>query len=721
MEETGSVQGYVEDIIFHNEQNGYSVFSVNYESSKITVVGSIYALRPGEYVEISGKWTKHKRYGRQFIAVNIIRKMPDKDDALVKYLSSGLIKGIGIITAQRIVDTFKGETACVLDEQPERLAVVKGISMTKALEIGKAVSSQKSLSKTILFFTKFGISPEKGAKAYKYFGETAIEEIEINPYRLISERFGITFRQADRIAAGVGVEKESEARIYSGIRYVLGLAKNAGHTYLPWDSLVSNSVKILGVNEINIEYEVEKMIGENILVNVENHIYLRELFNAEKYIADKINRLFSIDFPFSENLQYILNDSLMELHINLDKIQTKACIAALSNGVSVISGGPGTGKTTIIKAIINIFEKTGKSYKLAAPTGRAAKKMQQSSGREAKTIHRLLEIDFLGEEGEMLFTRNENNPLDTDVVIIDEMSMVDIELMCSLMMAVDVGTRLILIGDVDQLPAVGPGKVLEDIIESGKVECTILKNIYRQESGSSIPLLARDVNRGSIPDLDLADGSFSFIETKGGGKTMKKLIEIILNEMQHTNDIQVISPGKKGETGTINLNNMMQSVFNPEHPDKHQKKYINRVFREGDKVMQIRNNYEMSYTTPEGDGKGIYNGDIGILTGVDMQAEIFKVVFDGDKRVIYDFREADQLEIAYAITVHKSQGSEYGTVVIPLFGVNGFLQNRNLLYTAVSRAVNKLYIIGSREILISMVNSISKKARYSGLKGLLID
>ncbi|MDX1357605.1 MAG: AAA family ATPase, partial [Clostridia bacterium] len=403
-----------------------------------------------------------------------------------------------------------------------------------------------------------------------------------------------------------------------------------------------------------------------------------------------------------------------------DSIQEQACISAIENGVSVISGGPGTGKTTIIKALISVFEKTGKSYRLAAPTGRAAKKMQESSGREAKTIHRLLEIDFIGDDDEMQFARNEKNPIDADVVIIDEMSMVDIELMQSLMKAVNVGTRLILIGDMDQLPAVGPGKVLQDIIESGTVKCTILKNIYRQETGSSIPVMARDINNGMMPDLQPDDGSFVFIEERGGRNIFSRMTEIIMREMKTSDDIQVISPGKKGDTGTINLNAMMQDVFNPAGGGKRERKYPTRVLREGDKVMQIKNNYGITYTTFYEEGTGIYNGDIGRLDEIDSEAEKLKVIFDGEKTVLYDYTESDQLEPAYAITVHKSQGSEYEVVVMPLYGVSELLQNRNLLYTAVSRAVKRLYIIGSKEVLVSMIRNVNKKPRYSGLREMLI-
>ncbi len=724
MEEFITINGGVEDIIFHNSKNSYSVFTMSCEGSIVTVVGTFPALRPGENLEITGLWTSHKRYGRQFTASTFQRNIPDKDDALVRYLASGFVKGVGVVTAQRIVEKFGADTPVVLEKEPGRLSEVKGISPAKAIMIGNAISSQRVLSDVIMFFTKYGLSPAKGAKAYKYLGDSAVEKIKADPYLLISERFGLRFKQADSIARmendDFGEYMQSDSRICAGIRYVLGRAKNSGHSYLPVNLLLQSCRIVLGLDESFLEAQVDKMLDEKLIASSGECIYLKEMYDAEIFVAKKIKKLSSVDFSYSEKYEYSLTESLEELHIDLDSIQTRACKSAIENGVSVISGGPGTGKTTIIRALIGVFEKTGKSYKLAAPTGRAAKKMQEASGRDAKTIHRLLEIEFIGDDGDMQFARNEKNPIDADVVIIDEMSMVDIELMQSLLKAISAGTRLILIGDMDQLPAVGPGKVLQDIIESATVDCTILENIYRQETGSSIPVLARDINNGLMPDLHPEDGSLTFIEERGGRNIFKKMTEIIMQEMKSSSDIQVITPGKKGDTGTINLNAMMQDVFNPERSGKREKKYSNRTYREGDKVMQIKNNYEIAYTTYYEEGTGIYNGDIGYLEEIDIESEKIKVVFDGEKTVIYDFSESDQLETAYAITVHKSQGSEYDVVIMPLYGVNELLQNRNLLYTAVSRTVKRLYIIGSKEVLMSMIRNVNKKPRYSGLREMLI-
>jgi len=725
MEAFITISGGVEDIIFHNNENSYSVFTISCEGSAVTVVGTFPALRPGENLEITGAWTNHKRFGKQFAAQTFQRNMPDKDDALVRYLSSGFVKGVGIITAQRIVEKFGSETPVILEASPGRLAEVKGITPAKAMMIGKAITSQKALSDIIMFFTKYGLSPAKGAKAYKYLGDNAVEKIKIDPYILISEKYGLRFKQADGIARRENEDFEefmqSDSRICAGIRYVLGRAKDSGHSYLPMNILLLSCRKVLGLDDSLIEVQIDRMLDDKLLSSMEECIYLTEMYEAEKFVSEKIKRLYAMDFSYSEKYEFALLKSLDDLHVDLDDMQTQACISAIGNGVSVISGGPGTGKTTIIKALIGAFEKTGKSYKLAAPTGRAAKKMQDSSGRDARTIHRLLEIEFMGDEGDMQFARNENNPIDADVVIIDEMSMVDIELMQSLLKAINAGMRLILIGDMDQLPAVGPGKVLQDIIESAVVECIILKNIYRQETGSSIPVMARDINDGLMPDLHPEDGSMSFIEERGGRNIFTRMTEIIMREMKTTNDIQVITPGKKGDTGTINLNAMMQDVFNPVRAGKKEKKYINRTFREGDKVMQIKNNYEIAYSTFYEEGTGVYNGDIGYLQEIDNEAEKMVVVFEGEKTVVYDFAESDQLESAYAITVHKSQGSEYEVVIMPLYGVNELLQNRNLLYTAVSRAVKKLYIIGSKEVLTSMIRNVNKKPRYSGLREMLID
>ena len=724
MEDFTTINGGVEDIIFHNEENSYAVFTINCEGSSVTVVGTFPALRPGENLEINGVWTTHKRYGKQFAAQSFQRNMPDKDDALVRYLSSGFVKGVGVITAQRIVEKFGSETPLILEESPERLVEIKGITSAKAMMIGNAVSSQKALSDIIMFFTKYGLSPAKGAKAYKYLGDGAVEKIKNDPYILISDKYGLRFKQADGIARreneDFGEYMQSDSRICAGIRYVLGRAKSSGHSYLPMNILMLSCRKVLGIDDDFIEIQIDKLLVEKILSSVEECIYLTEMYDAEKFVSDKIKRLASMDFNYSEKYEYSLMESLEQLHVDLDELQTQACVSAIENGVSVISGGPGTGKTTIIKALISVFEKNGKSYKLAAPTGRAAKKMQDSSDRDSRTIHRLLEIEFMGDGGDMQFARNENKPIDAEVVIIDEMSMVDIELMQSLLKAINVGTRLILIGDMDQLPAVGPGKVLQDIIESGTMECTILRNIYRQETGSSIPVMARDINNGVMPDLNPDDGSMTFIEERGGRNIFAKMTELIKQEMKTSSDIQVITPGKKGDTGTINLNVMMQDVFNPIRAGKREKKYINRTYREGDKVMQIKNNYEITYTTLYDEGTGVYNGDIGYLEEIDNESERMTVVFEGEKTVIYESSEADQLESAYAITVHKSQGSEYEVVIMPLYGVNELLQNRNLLYTAVSRAVKKLYIIGSKDVLMSMIRNVNKKPRYSGLREMLI-
>jgi len=724
MEEFITISGGVEDIIFHNKENSYSVFTVSCEGSNVTVVGTFPALRPGENLEITGLWTSHKRYGRQFTASTFQRNMPDKDDALVRYLASGFVKGVGVVTAQRIVEKFGADTPVILEESPGRLCEVKGISPAKAFMIGNAISSQRVLSDVILFFTKYGLSPAKGARAYKYLGDNAVEKIKADPYLLITEKFGLRFKQADSIARmendDFGEYLQGDSRICAGIRYVLGRAKNSGHSYLPMNILLQSCRIVLGLDESLIETQVDRLLDEKLLASAGECVYLRGMYDAEKFVSEKIKILSSIDFSYSEKYEYSLIESLDELHVNLDDIQTTACESAIGNGVTVISGGPGTGKTTIIKALIGVFEKTGKSYKLAAPTGRAAKKMQEASGRDSRTIHRLLEIEFIGDEGDMQFARNEKKPIDANVVIIDEMSMVDIELMQSLLKAVSTGTRLILIGDMDQLPAVGPGKVLQDIIESETVECTILKNIYRQETGSSIPILARDINNGIMPDLQPEDGSLTFIEERGGRNIFARMTEIIMREMKASGDIQVITPGKKGDTGTINLNAMMQDVFNPAKAGKREKKYSSRTFREGDKVMQIKNNYEITYMSFYEEGTGIYNGDIGYLEEIDTESEKFKVVFDVEKTVVYDFSETDQLEAAYAITVHKSQGSEYDVVIMPLYGVNELLQNRNLLYTAVSRAVKRLYIIGSKEVLMSMIRNVNKKPRYSGLKEMLI-
>ncbi len=724
MEESTIINGHVEDIVFHNAENGYSVISLQCESSRVVVVGKIHSVKPGESLEIKGRWIVHKIYGKQFQAEEFQRSMPAENEAMIRYLASGFVKGIGIVTAQRIVEQFGSETWDIIQDSPIRLSEVKGISKAKAILVGEAIRSQKSLTETILFFTRFGMSPEKGAKAYKYLGDDAVKKICENPYLLVSEEYGISFKKADMIAAYENHDNDgyltSSARIVSGIRYILQKAALSGHTYLPYDIMMESCSRVLGVAGETIDEEIEQMLFEKKLMAVEECLYLTDLYKCEKESADMLKKLMSVEFDFGPRYETAFRETLDQLHINLDETQENACISAVSNGVSVISGGPGTGKTTIVRALISVFDKTGRTYKLAAPTGRAAKRMEQASDRTASTIHRLLEIDFVDEEGTMLFSKNRQNPLETDVVIIDEMSMVDIELMHSLLLAVSPGTRLILIGDVDQLPAVGPGNVLHDIIESGIIPCTILEKIYRQETGNMIPLVARDINEGKVPDLITPDRSFEFKPCHNPRDMVREVIKIISKESAENDDIQVIIPGKKGFAGTMNMNRLLQAEFNPPSEWKKEKEYGSRVFREGDKVMQIKNNYELEYRVGFEDGKGIFNGDIGIVMSIDADGGFMEIVFDGGRRVSYDIRDADQLDTAYAITVHKSQGSEYNTVILVLMGVSPMLQTRNLLYTAVSRAVDKLYIVGQGEILRSMVANENKKKRYSGLVNLLV-
>jgi len=723
MEETTKITGYVEDVVYHNAENGYSVIGLQCEGSRVVVVGKIHSVRPGENLDVTGKWAIHRVYGKQFQAEQFDRSMPSEDDSMIKYLASGFVKGIGVITARRIVEKFGSDTWEIIQNSPERLSEIKGISKPKAVLVGDALRNQKALTETILYFSKFGMSPEKGAKAYKYLGDDAVEKIRNNPYLLVSEDYGVSFRKADAIASYENEGDDSyltgSSRIFSGIIYILQRASLSGHTYLPYDIMMESCRRVLGISEEIIDRELEAMLNEKSIIAVEQCLYLTELYKCEKESADKLKKLSTVDFDYSEKYQFALQETLDRLHIDLDSTQENACISAFSNGVSVISGGPGTGKTTIVRALIGVFDKTGRKYKLAAPTGRAAKRMEEASGRTATTIHRLLEIDFVDETGAMVFSRNETNPLETDVVIIDEMSMVDIELIHALLMAVNPGTRLVLIGDVDQLPAVGPGNVLHDIIESNMIPCTILEKIYRQETGNSIPLVAKEINEGIIPDLSGNDSGFTFIPCRNNSELIRNVIDIISIESKDSDDIQVIIPGKKGYSGTMNMNKLLQAEFNPPSEYKKEKEYGNRIFREGDKVMQTRNNYEIEYSFGFDEGKGIFNGDIGYIMSIDTDGGVMEIIFDGARRVSYDIRDADQLETAYAITVHKSQGSEYNTVLLILMGVSPMLQSRNLLYTAVSRAVNKLFIIGRPEILESMVANEFRKKRYSGLINLL--
>jgi len=720
MNDSIQLNGHIENIIFTNQENGYSVFLVAYEKTKSTCVGIVPNIRMGELVQLTGNWSEHKKFGKQFVFSEIKRMMPSKEDSLVKYLASGLVKGIGEKTAIRIIETFKEKTLDIIENQPIRLAEIKGISEKKALLLGETINEQKNLAAVIIFFSKYNISSVIALRAYKQFKEDTLSLVKKNPYRLCTEEIGLNFKKADNIANGEGLEPTASERITAGIVYVLYRASQAGNTFLEKDNLIALSKRILFVDEVTIEQEIDNCIYNNILVSMDMKVYLLKYYDAEQFVSDKIKSLCKINYVNDKTkIEKVFMDSLKNMNIKLDDNQKKAVNIALYNGISIISGGPGTGKTTIIKVLIDTLYMLGIKFFLAAPTGRAAKKMEEYSLYESKTIHRLLEVDIIGDKKDTVFLRNEHNPLECDVLIIDEVSMVDIILFQSLLKAMPLGSRIVLIGDANQLPAIGPGSVLKDMIDSNKISYMQLDKIYRHTKLSKIPEFSKDIIEGRLPKQYTNKEGINIINCDSTDETLNVIEKTYKNLLSNNIDIQVITPSKKDVLGTISLNKYLQEIINPKSPLKSEKKFIYNVFRQGDKVMQIRNNYDLYYKTDIGEGYGIYNGDIGYVHYINEKEEYLTILYDKEKLVTYQYNELDQIELAYCITVHKSQGSEYECVIIPLYKTYDFLLNRKLLYTAITRAKQYLYLIGNQKIINTMIHNFNTRKRNSGLIDML--
>lgn len=724
-----AIEGIVEEIIYKNEANGYTVCEIRGGKSIVTAVGYMPFINAGETIKASGRWVKHPDYGDQFKVDLYEKVLPKSADAVEKYLSSGIVKGVGPVTAARIVQKFGSSTLEVISVNPQKLSEIKGISLEKALAIGNAVNEQKELWEIVMFLQEYGISPSVCIKIHKAYAGQAVSMIKENPYRLCEDIFGIGFKTADRIAMRLGIDPCSKFRIKSGIRYILSHAAANGHTYLPDNVLRENARLLLGSDDSDIEDALLSLVFDDT-VQVEkfaelSRVYLTAFYNAEQSVCKRLLNLSGYSFDtgmdsFEERLEKLQKEE----GIRLDKLQREAVREAMTNGVLIITGGPGTGKTTIIKCIIRLLMEEGHKIALAAPTGRAAKRMSEATGFEAKTIHRLLEIGFTVDEDEMFFQRNEHNPIDADVIIIDEMSMVDILIMNHLLKAVPAGARLILVGDADQLPSVGPGCVLQDIISCNMVKTVRLAEIFRQASESMIVVNAHMINRGEVPMLNSRDGDFFFLHRNGLDYIVSTIVELCSRRLPETygfnpmRDIQVLSPAKKGPAGVINLNIELQKVLNPADRKKVDKSYRSFTFREGDRVMQVKNNYALAWRRPDSmvaDGTGVFNGDMGIISKIDEEALSLEVLFDDDRLVEYDFSILDEIEPAFAVTVHKSQGSEFPVVIMPVFPGPQVLMTRNLLYTAVTRARKMLVMVGDENVLSGMVANKRENLRYSGL------
>ena len=724
-----SLAGYVEHIIYRNADNGYTVLNLVSGEDEITCVGIFSAIAEGENIEARGEYTEHPTYGQQFKVASFEEKAPEDEEAIERYLGSGAIKGIGLAMAARIVRRFKEDTFRIIEEEPERLAEIKGISNRKAMEIASQVNEKRDLRQAMIFLQQYGITMNLAVKVYQAYGQDVYNIIRENPYQLADDIDGVGFRTADEIAARVGIRMDSDFRVRSGILYTLLQASGEGHTYLPEIELTPRASRLLNVTPEQVEKQYMDLAIERkiILKQLEDQtqIYAASFYYMEANTATMLKRL---------NVSYDVSDAEIEQRIRgiekksgmtLDEHQVTAVKEAVRNGLLVITGGPGTGKTTTINTIIRYFELEGLEIFLAAPTGRAAKRMSETTGFEARTVHRMLELNG-GAEGSGGFERDESNPLEADVIIVDEMSMVDISLMCSLLKAISVGTRLILVGDVNQLPSVGPGSVLRDIIQSHACNVVMLTKIFRQASTSDIIVNAHKINHGEEVALDNKSMDFFFLKRYDADVIINVVLQLIKQKLPKfvdasPYDIQVLTPMRKGLLGVERLNGILQRYMNPPANDKVEKEYGSTVFREGDKVMQTKNNYQLAweirtkYGLTVDKGLGIFNGDMGIIRQINDFAEQMIIEFDEGRMVEYPYKLLDELELAYAITIHKSQGSEYPAVVIPLLSGPMMLMNRNLLYTAVTRARKCVTLVGNEVTFQQMIQNTSQQKRYSGL------
>ena len=721
--------GYVEHIIYRNTDNGYTVLNLVSGEDEITCVGIFSTIAEGENIEATGDYTDHPTYGTQFKVVSFEEKAPEDQEAIERYLGSGAIKGIGLAMAARIVRRFKEDTFRIIEEEPERLAEVKGISERKAMEIASQVNEKRDLRQAMIFLQQFGITMNLAVKIYNKYGQEVYGILKENPYRLADDIEGVGFRTADDIAAKAGIRTDSDFRVRSGILYTLLQASGEGHTFLPQEELTAKTSELLGIDKDIIEKNyMDLSIDRKIIMKQsgeQTQIYSASFYYMEANTATMLRELdIAYDVADAE-IEQRINNIEKQTGMQLDEHQVQAVKEAVRNGLLVITGGPGTGKTTTINTIIRYFEMEGMDIFLAAPTGRAAKRMSETTGFEARTIHRMLELNG-GMEGSAGFERNETNPLETDLVIIDEMSMVDITLMNSLLKAIAPGTRLILVGDINQLPSVGPGSVLKDIIQSEAFNVVMLTKIFRQASTSDIIVNAHKINRGEEVSLDNKSMDFFFLKRYEADIIINVVLQLVKQKLPKfvdatPYDIQVLTPMRKGLLGVERLNGILQQYLNPPDKSKREKEHGDMVFREGDKVMQTKNNYQLEWEicTKFGltvdKGMGIFNGDMGIITEINDFAETMTVEFDEGRKVEYSYKLLDELELAYAITIHKSQGSEYPAVVIPLLSGPSMLMNRNLLYTAVTRARKCVTLVGNDTTFNQMIQNTSQQKRYSGL------
>lgn len=728
MEETGTIiNGVVEGIIYRNPENGYSVLDVSWEGKLITAVGLLSVVEPGEQLVLRGGWVNHPTFGSQFKVESFERKLPKNAADMLRYLSGGTIKGIGPATAQKIVDRFGDKTFEIMETQPARLSEIRGISAEKADEIGKAFRKQFAVREIMIYLEKYGMTPAECLSTYKAFGPNSVERVTENPYCLCTARIGISFNRADEIAQQMTAAVNPVYRARAGVIHIISHNLQNGHTCLPREKIPAPAAELLGMDEQSVQQIIDDLIEDKELVeepiDERAFLFLPYMYLAEKNIADRIKVMLRFPPQKGRPVESDLDEIERQQGIKFEDKQREAILTAVKQGLLVLTGGPGTGKTTTLNGILALYEKRKLRVLLAAPTGRAAKRMSEVTGREAKTLHRLLEVQF-GENDRQSFARNAEHPLEADAVIVDELSMVDVQLFWGLLDALPLGCRLIMVGDSDQLPPVGAGNVLHDIIESHLLPVVALTQVFRQAMESLIVTNAHRIVGGEYPVLDAKDKDFFFLQRENVYSAASTLVDLYTNRLPKAygydplEDLQIICPSRKGECGTVSLNRALQQLLNPPSPDKDEVLSAGRVFRVGDKVMQTKNNYDILWVKDGQSGEGVFNGDIGTILVVNPTANLVKVRFD-DKTALYPFENVKELEHAYAVTVHKSQGCEFEAVLMPAVGVVPQLCYRNLLYTAVTRAKTRMILVGSRALIEQMVDNDKKTRRYSALRHFL--
>ncbi|HIV25198.1 MAG TPA: ATP-dependent RecD-like DNA helicase [Candidatus Scatomonas pullistercoris] len=731
------IEGYVEHIVYRNEENGYTVLNLTVDGSEVTCVGTFQSVHEGEYMEAEGEYTEHPTYGQQFRASVSRIKIPQGGMALERYLGSGAVKGIGAALAARIVRRFGEDTLRIMEEEPERLAEIKGISERKAREIGEQMIEKAQMQNAMIFLAQYGISLNLGIKIYNQYQDSLYRVLKENPYKLAEDIQGVGFRIADEIAGRIGIRVDSEYRVKSGLYYVLSQAAAQGHLYLPKQELLYRTGELLGIeSDILDKYLMDMAIDRRIVLKEEKRpgqepsviVYTSQAYYLELNTARMLQELNLVCTEEEEGVRRKIERIEKESGIVLDEGQRQAVAKAAENGLMILTGGPGTGKTTTINTMIRYFEGEGLEIALAAPTGRAAKRMTEATGHEASTVHRLLELSGAVDESSanVRFERNAENPLEADVIIVDEMSMVDIHLMHALLLAVVPGTRLILVGDMHQLPSVGPGSVLKDMIQSGAFPVVELATIFRQARESDIVVNAHKIQKGEKVRLDNKSRDFFFLKRQEIPVIQKVILTLISRKLPPyvgaaPQEIQVLTPMRKGPLGVERLNELLQKYLNPPAAGKPEKETGSGIFRQGDKVMQVKNNYQLEWEVRDSHGialqkgMGVFNGDLGVITSINPYAELLTVLYDENRSVDYTFKQLDELELAYATTIHKAQGSEYPAVIIPLLGGPRMLMTRNLLYTAVTRARKCVVLTGSQETFQAMIENEMEENRYTTL------